>query len=229
MTTYLSNFSSAIHNNQLNRLNRTLSVKNAAGQFQTTDQFKNELNKMMVELFQNKLKPLLKLYRALPSTKIDVETYNFMLQKIQDDLETAFNSYSPNIQIDAYYSESPLTSAQGGTGLANPGTSGNVLTSDGNVWVSSAAGGVGVNQTWQDVTSSRVANTNYTNDTSKPIIVNIYRANSNTNGDLIVDGVTVATINPSSDPSSGSTISIVIPVGSVYKFTQTFNFWVELR
>jgi hypothetical protein len=99
-----------------------------------------------------------------------------------------------------------------------------------NVWASGASdGGVGYNQTWQDVTGSRAANTDYTNSTTKPIMVNVYRANSNTNGDFIVDGVTVATINPSMDPSSGQTISILVPIGSVYKFTQSFLFWVELR
>ena len=99
-----------------------------------------------------------------------------------------------------------------------------------NVWASGASdGGVGYGQTWQDVTGSRAANTDYTNSTTKPIMVNVYRANSNTNGDFIVDGVTVATINPSMDPSSGQTISILVPIGSIYKFTQSFLFWVELR
>jgi hypothetical protein len=109
-----------------------------------------------------------------------------------------------------------------------PGTSGNVLTSNGTTWVSGTAG-LGYGQTWQNVTGSRAANTDYTNSTTKPIMVNVYRANSNTNGDFIVDGVTVATINPSTDPSSGQTISILVPIGSVYKFTQSFLFWVELR
>ena len=36
----------------------------------------------------------------------------------------------------------PLSVVQGGTGLASPGTSGNVLTSNGSAWVSSIAGGV---------------------------------------------------------------------------------------
>jgi hypothetical protein len=178
------------------------------------------------------LDTLNELANALGNDAIFSTTVTNTLANITSNINSindALNNYSPNVQIDAYYSSAPLTSTQGGTGLASPGTSGNVLTSNGSAWVSAASAGVGINQTWQDVTASRVANTEYTNDTLRPIVVNVYRANSSTNADLIVDGITVATINPSTNPSSGSTISIIIPVGSVYKFTQTFEFWVELR
>lgn len=82
----------------------------------------------------------------------------------------------------------PLSVAQGGTGLATatsnavllgngtsalqsvaPSTSGNVLTSNGTTWASTAPAALGINQTWQNVTSSRVAGTTYTNSTGKPI------------------------------------------------------------
>jgi len=52
-----------------------------------------------------------------------------------------------------------------------PSTSGNVLTSNGTTWVSSAPGGIGTGQTWTDVSGSRAANTTYTNSTGKPIYV----------------------------------------------------------
>jgi hypothetical protein len=88
-----------------------------------------------------------------------------------NSLSDAINNYSPNVQIDAYYASTPLTSAQGGTGLATSGTSGNVLTSNGNVWVSTAPSAIGVNQTLQNLTASRAFSTTYTNDTGRPIFV----------------------------------------------------------
>lgn len=106
----------------------------------------------------------------------------------------------------------PLSVAQGGTGastaaaaianLVTPGTSGNVMTSNGSAWTSAALpsdlpsqtgnsgkylttngsvaswgtltqSGVGVSQTWQNVAASRNLNTNYQNSTGAPIMVSV--------------------------------------------------------
>jgi hypothetical protein len=66
----------------------------------------------------------------------------------------------------------------------SPSTSGNVLTSNGTAWTSATPAtqpSLGVGQTWQDVTSSRVVSTTYTNSTGKPIMVTI-SVTSTTNG-----------------------------------------------
>ena len=39
--------------------------------------------------------------------------------------------------------DTPLSTTEGGTGLVSPGSSSNVLTSDGSVWISAAGGGGG--------------------------------------------------------------------------------------
>ncbi len=88
-------------------------------------------------------------------------------------------------------------------------------------------GTIGVGQAWQDVAGSRSASTNYTNSTGRPIQVNIYRTGTTTSGSLIVDGVTVATVNP--EPDSGATCTAIVPNGGVYSFSASFNLWAELR
>jgi hypothetical protein len=112
--------------------------------------------------------------------------------------------------------------------LIAPGTSGNVLTSNGSAW-SSSNPMIGWGQSWTDVTASRAASTNYTNSTGKPIMVSIYRsANDGTSAiDLTVGGVVVATVNP--DVNDGSTAAAIVPNGATYSFGGAFTRWVELR
>jgi hypothetical protein len=72
-------------------------------------------------------------------------TSNAAVQSGQiDEINIILANYSPNVAVDAYYTESPLTSVQGGTGLSSPGDIGNVLISDGNVWVSSTPASVAI-------------------------------------------------------------------------------------
>jgi hypothetical protein len=139
-----------------------------------------------------------------------------------------------------------LTVVQGGTGAAthtsngvligngtsaittvSPGTSGNVLTSNGTSWASVAVtSGIGVGQTWQDVTSSRSSGVTYTNSTGKPIMVNIGE-NTNSAATLTVGGVQVA---QSTITGGDGTMSAIVPNGTTYVATfGGLNFWAELR
>lgn len=116
----------------------------------------------------------------------------------------------------------PLSRAQGGTGLSVAGTSGNVLTSDGTNWVSSANQSIGIGQTWQSVT--RANNTNYTNTTSKSIAVSAWISNlpTNNNATIFVDNVAVAS-QGNATGTSGWTVSFftIVPPNSVYKIVTT--------
>lgn len=111
--------------------------------------------------------------------------------------------------------------------LAPSGTSGQVLTSAGTgsapVWGNLPASGIGVGQTWTTFnTTTRVPGTTYTNSTGKPIIF-CYSANSGgTSGtfNMTVNGVTVATPGWGSSVTSGIFVSIVIPNGGTYSYTQ---------
>lgn len=119
-----------------------------------------------------------------------------------------------------------------------PGTSGNILTSNGTTWISQARPeGIGEGQTWVDVLASRANATNYTNNTSKPIMVNFGIASTNGFNKIraTVGGVLVAShdeVTPSST-SGGGSVSFIVPVGATYNITcsGTFSrlFWAELR
>ena len=84
---------------------------------------------------------------------------------------------------------------------------------------------IGVGQTWQDVTASRVVNTTYTNSTAKPIMIYVYFGLTTTGSAFLVDGV--ATM--SSSASAGTSGQVIVPVGSTYKSQSSFTTWTELR
>lgn len=152
----------------------------------------------------------------------------------------------------------PLPVASGGSGsTTSTGTGANVLATSPTlvtpnlgtpsaVVLTNATGtanslnaGIGVNQTWQNVSASRVNGTTYTNSTGKPIIVSIgnYIATSSY-VNLTVDGIAVgyATGN-STGGAVGSCVTAVVPNGSTYVLTATVvggagitrQFWSELR
>jgi hypothetical protein len=147
-----------------------------------------------------------------------------------------------------------LSVAQGGTGSANltansvvigngvsavsgvaPGTSGNLLTSNGTAWTSAASSAIGVGQTWQDVTASRSTGTTYTNSTGRPIQVNVVMGTYTDAAvymTLTVDGLPVAKYGygRAGAGSNGNGIcTAIIPAGSTYVMTGTWTNWYELR
>lgn len=88
---------------------------------------------------------------------------------------------------------------------------------------------LGVGQTWQNVTSSRVLGTTYTNNTGAPInvFVIINAANTQTNG--YVNGIQVA---HSSAGNHTTSVSFIVPVAATYSVTtssSTLQRWAELR
>jgi hypothetical protein len=110
-----------------------------------------------------------------------------------------------------------------------PSTSGNVLTSNGSTWTSAAptGSGLGIGQTYQDVTGSRTSGTSYTNSTSKPILVYVGAGS----GSIVpvIGGVTL----PSTASANGNTqitTSFVVPPSTTYSVTASgLASWIELR
>jgi hypothetical protein len=119
-----------------------------------------------------------------------------------------------------------------------PGTTGNLLTSNGTTWTSAAppaaTPSVGVGQTWQS--PSRTLATTYTNSTGKPIMVN---ASVRCTGQSVlakgfVDGVEVArAYSPDCcgvPQNNFFPISFIVPDGSTYSCTgASLDLWRELR
>jgi len=85
---------------------------------------------------------------------------------------------------------------------------------------------VGVGQTWQNLTSSRVSGSTYTNTTVKPIQVAVTQEYDI--GYFYINGQQVAK-NGNSANNITSTFSFIIPVGSTYRFVGKLNAWWELR
>ncbi len=122
-----------------------------------------------------------------------------------------------------------------GTGAINfvaPGTSGNVLTSNGTSWTSVAGGGLGIGQTWQNLTGSRSSGTTYTNSTGKPIAVGA-RSNFNRQNDIVVtvDGVETARYGIENNFFIVFPVFVIVPNGSTYSITIPggIGVWSELR
>ena len=121
--------------------------------------------------------------------------------------------------------------AGGGTGLTTPGTSGNVLTSDGTNWTSAANGGIGSGQTWQNMTGSRTSGTTYTNSTGKPIAVSAYtNPDAYTGIVLYVNGSIVGREESGYHPgySARSFVFGIVPNGVTYRIDYVGTVW-ELR
>lgn len=95
---------------------------------------------------------------------------------------------------------------------------------------------LGVGQTWQNVTGSRDSGVTYTNNTGKPIQVNVLiRDTDGTGFSLIVGGVTIFSLNYDLPPNGFYPISFIVPIGDTYKVTwaggtgQQLVSWAELR
>jgi hypothetical protein len=120
--------------------------------------------------------------------------------------------------------------------LVAPGTLGNLLTSDGTTWTSAAPvipPGVGISQTWQDVTGSRTPGTTYTNSTGKPIqVIAQFRSSSQTNfATGTINGIAMKGTTTTSS-AHWSTITYIVPNGNTYSADMTSiveTIWLELR
>ena len=94
---------------------------------------------------------------------------------------------------------------------------------------------LGVGQTWQDVTASRVLGTTYTNSTGKPISLNIWCVGTAISYNITININGVATyFNQDYANAAGYTIgaSTIIPNGATYNVVTanaTLTKWFELR
>jgi hypothetical protein len=151
-----------------------------------------------------------------------------------------------------------LSVAQGGTGSANltansvvigngvsavsgvaPGTSGNVLTSNGTSWTSSSQSGLGYGQTYTNVLSSRAFATTYTNSTAKPMFVAVSAYTNVTTSDVTFSininsggAIPYASGTPTgSQYRAYAQFTFIVPPGQTYAVTasqaSTLSTWVE--
>lgn len=102
------------------------------------------------------------------------------------------------------------------------------------IYTIGGGGGLGVNQTWQNVIGSRSSGVTYTNSTGRPIMVcvTISSSSGSNSGSAVVGGVTLASWNNSSTQINFP-LSFVVPPDLSYVVTvggsSTINLWSELR
>ena len=86
---------------------------------------------------------------------------------------------------------------------------------------------IGISNQWYDLTGSRSASTQYTNDTSGPIMVAVVGITVPTLA-VIVNGVTLQVYN--STTSKTYSVSFIVPSGHTYQFnTSAIRSWAEFR
>jgi len=92
---------------------------------------------------------------------------------------------------------------------------------------------IGYGQTWKNKISVRAVNTNYTNNTGKPILVNVSLGNAPTTYNFVtVDDISVA----STSTETLTNMSFIVPNGSVYRYSNSsygptngeIRVWAEL-
>ena len=96
--------------------------------------------------------------------------------------------------------------------------------------------GLGIGQTWQNMTTQRKKDIVYTNTTSRVIMINVAGAINNSSEDmqLLIDNVLTQKINIG---SRSGYVCAVVPAGATYKITTSSNsqinpsslVWMELR
>lgn len=92
---------------------------------------------------------------------------------------------------------------------------------------------LGVDQTWQDVKSSRSSGSTYTNNTGKPITVVVSIRDANVFSGVLVTVAGVVIIDVDDVGASGTTpYTFIVPTGSTYSVnvnSNTIRRWAELR
>lgn len=92
---------------------------------------------------------------------------------------------------------------------------------------------IGVNQTWQNLTSSRALGTTYTNTTGKPIQIAISVESVGTDSIIFISINSVVVIQQTvrGPYNEGASASVIVPNGATYSASggQVLLRWFELR
>jgi len=138
--------------------------------------------------------------------------------QLGNTITTLNNMTLANVTINSTYT--PITASQGGTGLTAPGTAGNVLTSTGSGWISSAGGG----GNGGGVSSISFGSTGLTPNTSTTGVVSVA-------GTLVVGnggtGLSSLTANSVMLGNGSSSVQFVAPGNSGNVLTSNGTVWLS--
>jgi fumarate hydratase class II len=99
MQNYLDKIRSVIPSLQINQIFKLLHKYQSQGKIKSINELQAELKTLTTELTTNKIKPTLSLYKAIIGKDISSETFNEMIERIDDDLETAFSEANNLFEI----------------------------------------------------------------------------------------------------------------------------------
>ena len=164
---------------------------------------------------------LSQLTKALKGRYVSTYTYNTSsatTQSVNDVVLGSDNKYY-EVQNNNVTNDDPVGSVTGNW----------VLTS-----FDASPLGIGFNQTWQDVTSSRSAGVTYTNTTGKPIALSIVHTSTN---NTAITSITVGGVEVTRQLAMGAGLytykqEVIVPNDTSYLFTLgsgSISYWRELR
>jgi len=103
MGIYLDKLRSTLTEVQTAQITNLLLKQKDSGEIRNLEEFRAKLTELTSKLLEDKISPSFQLFIGKLETIIDSDTYNFMLERIRDDLETIFNeSNTLSEVIDAH-------------------------------------------------------------------------------------------------------------------------------
>lgn len=172
---------------------------------------------------------------ATTTITLNVASHTFMANNYINVNGLASTTNAPNgVWIVTSVTSSTIVfnvaNAPTGTATVSGATCAGWVTTNGTV------DAIGVGQTWQNVTASRVSGTTYTNTTGKPIMVVVSSSGGGSSASdvrVYIDSVLIARdydVAPSSSFGTSSSVSVIVPNLSTYEATwNTTPMFFELR
>lgn len=140
----------------------------------------------------------------------------FQIRKLNDAGSVGTTAFSIDSSLNAAVAGSMTATSFSGAGTGLTGTA------------NSLNAGLGVNQSYYNVTGSRSSGVTYTNSTSKPIFVSVYGGGA---GELraYVNGLQVQ-ISKFINTNTNCNVAFIVPNGATYSVVATngINYWTEL-
>lgn len=90
MAQYLEKFAGTIGKRQSEQILKLLNKQRNTGQIRSVQEFTQKLQNLVNELTSQELKPSLSMYMAEAEQDTDSEAFNFMLDRVEDDLSASF-------------------------------------------------------------------------------------------------------------------------------------------
>jgi len=101
---YLDKYRSSLPTTQGNQILKILTQNRDSGKIRSIEEFKKNLRELTSKILAEKITPTLKLYMAIVGNDTSPEQYNYMLDRIQDDLETGFiEADNLDLILDAHH------------------------------------------------------------------------------------------------------------------------------